>query len=224
MQTIMELRDILLESITKTEELALTILVQARDADAQESMEAANGILKRTNQISEWTSTRVEAWSLHYQNAHSFLRYVVRVDPNRLGAERLKNAIRQFDGNTPALAGCREMPIRHLNNTFLERPAERPTRKREDFALQELEPGTGLAAQIAHDIADTIAERLKTNQPVRLAGILRDLENVPWHELHLATGLAMQQLLIKHNITSTNEFVWTEIRSEAQIQDIQIKK
>jgi chromosome partition protein MukF len=224
MQTITELRDSLLESLTKTDELALLILVRARDAEVREAMEAAEGILKRTGQISDWTHTRMEAWSLHYQNVHSFLRYVVRVDPSRQVAERLKSAIGQFDEETPCLQICREPTIRHFNDAFLEKPPERPTRTREDFALQELEPGTGLAAQIAADIESRIGERLNAARSVRLAEILRELEQAPWHELHLATGLAMQRLLSNYKVASANDSSWANIRAEAEIQDIDIEK
>jgi chromosome partition protein MukF len=223
-RAITELRDSLLESLTKTDELALTILVRARDADAREAMGAADGILRRTNQISDWTHTRMEAWSLHYQNVHSFLRYVVRVDPNRQIAERLKSAIARFDENTGCLQICREPRIQHFSSAFLERPPERPSRPREDFVLEKLEPGTGLAAQMAADIETRIGARLNAGRSARLADILRELEKAPWHELHLATGLAMQRLLSNYKVASANDSTWTNIRGEAEIQDIDVKK
>jgi chromosome partition protein MukF len=224
MQTITDLRDSLLESLTKIDELAFEILVCARDAEAREAMEAADGILKRTSQISEWTRTRVEAWSLHYQNVHSFLRYVVRVDPNRQGAERLKNVIKQFDEQTPCLEICRELTIRHFNASFLERPTERPTRKREDFALGQLEAATGLVSQIATEIENRIQAKISSGQAVQLADVLREMHDAPWHELHLATGITMQRVLSAREVAPIRDSNWTSIRADAEIQDIHIER
>jgi chromosome partition protein MukF len=224
MQTIVELRDTLLGSLNKTEEIALDILVRARDAEAIDVMSAINGILKRTNQISEWTHARLEAWSLHYQNVQSFLRDVVRVDPNRQGAERLKNFIRAFDEKTPCLTVCGEPALQHLNTSFLVAPAERPTRHREDFAIGELEAEAGLAARIASDITGRIKTVLETRKSVHLSELLTTLESAPWQELHLATGIALQSLLSDHKIAAIHDYTWTKVRGTAEIQDIEIQK
>ena len=224
MQTIVELRDTLLGSLNKTEEIALDILVRARDAENADAMAAINGILKRTNQISEWTHARMQAWSLHYQNAQSFLRNVVRVDPNRQGAERLKNFIMLFDETTPCLSVCREPAILHLNNSFLIAPAERPTRQREDFAIGELELEAGIAARIASGITDRVKADLETRDSVRFSEILTSLEGVPWQELHLAAGIAMQSLLSNHEIAAIQDYAWTKVRGTAEIQDMEIQK
>jgi chromosome partition protein MukF len=224
MQTIVELRDTLLGSLNKTEEIALDILVRARDAGDTDAMLAVNGILKRTNQISEWTHARMEAWSLHYQNAQSFLRNVVRVDPNRQGAERLKNFIRAFDETTPCMAVCREPALRHLNTAFLVAPAERPKRQREDFKLEELEPEAGLAARIASGITERIKADLETRNSVLLSEVLTNLESVPWQDLHLATGIALQSLLNSYEIAAIRDYTWTKVRGTAEIQDIEVQK
>ena len=224
MQTIVELQDTLLGSLNKTEEIALDILVRARDAEETDAMAAVNGILKRTNQISEWTHARMEAWSLHYQNAQSFLRNVVRVDPNRQGAERLKNFIRSFEETTPCMTVCREPTIRHLNTSFLVAPAERPKRQREDFEVGELEPEAGLAARIASNITNRVRADLESKSSVLLSEVLTTLEPVAWQELHLATGIAMQSLLSNHQIAAIHDYVWTKVRGTAEIQDIEIQK
>lgn len=224
MQTIVELRDTLLGSLNKTEEIALDILLRARDAENVDAMAAANGILKRTNQISEWTHARMEAWSLHYQNAQSFLRDVVRVDPNRQGAERLKNFIRMFDETTPCMSVCREPGILHLNTSFLVAPTERPTRQREDFEIGEFEVEVGMAGRISSGITDRIKADLETRDSVRFSEILTSFENVPWQELHLAIGIAMQSLLSSHEIAAIRDYAWTKVRDTAEIQDMEIKK
>jgi chromosome partition protein MukF len=224
MQTIVELRDTLLGSLNKTEEIALDILVRARDAENAEGMAAANGILKRTSQIGEWTHTRMEAWSLHYQNVHSFLRNVVHVDPNRQFAERLKKFIRDFGESSPRFGVCREPGIRHLNSSFLEAPVERPTRPKADFKTEEFETEIGLAVQIAFDIKSRIEQGLMSRDSVRFSEIIRGLEGVPWHELHVATGAAMQNALTTHEIAAIRDYGWTRIRGTAEIQDIEIKK
>jgi len=223
-QTIMELRDTLLGTLNKTEEIALAIQVLARDAENIEAGSAAEGILKRTNQIGDWTRARMDAWSLHYQNAHSFLRNVLRVDPNRQVSERLKNIIRSFDENTPCLDLCRESTVRHLNNCFLEAPPERPTRARADFKIENFEPETGLAVRIASDITKRVETALKESHPVRLADILRTLETAPWQELHLATGIALQKIMASHEIAVIRDYTWTKLWGTAEIQDIEIKK
>jgi chromosome partition protein MukF len=224
MQTITDLRDSLLENLNKTDELALAILVLARDAEAKEAMESAEIILKRTAQISEWTRSRVEAWSLHYQNVHSFLRYVVRVDPNRQIAEGLKNAIRSFDLHTQCLAICRERRIEHFNDQFLQRPPERPTRSREDFVLQPLEAEVGLAVQLAADIEKVIEGRLNARGQANLADVLREVEDPRWQDLHVATGMLMQHLFKVYEVSLTTNRNWTAIRGDAEIQDIHLEK
>jgi chromosome partition protein MukF len=224
MQTIVELRDTLLGSLNKAEEIALDILLQARDAENVDAMAAVNGILKRTNQIGEWTHARMEAWSLHYQNAQSFLRNVVRVDPNRQGAERLKNFIRMFDENTACMSVFREPAILHLNTSFLVAPPKRPTRQREDFAIGELEMEAGMAARIATGITDRVKANLEIRDSVRFSEILTSLESVPWQELHLATGIAMQSLLSSHEIAAIQDYAWTKVRGTAEIQDMEIQK
>lgn len=224
MQTIVELRDTLLGSLNKTEEIALDVLVQARDAENTDAVAAVNGILKRTSQISEWTHSRMEAWSLHYQNAQSFLRNVVRVDPNRQGAERLKKFIMSFDEKTPCMAICREPGLQHLNALFLVAPAERPTRHREDFEIGDLEADAGLAARIAAGITDRVKADLENRNSVRFSEILTTLESAPWQELHLATGIALQSLLSDHRIAAIHDYTWTKVRGTAEIQDIEIQK
>ena len=224
MHTITELRDILLESLIKTDDIVLEISVQARNAEQREAMAAADGILRRTTQISEWTRTRVDAWSLHYQNVHSFLRYVVRVDPQRQIAERLKYAIRNFTNDKPCLNVCREPNIQHLNESFLELPPERPTRLREDFAMQTVDDESYPAAQLAKTISSQVADKLCTDGSVRLSEILRNLDEASWHDLHLATGLAMQQVLKVHDVELDHGHDWTAVRGTAEIQEIQIHK
>ena len=224
MHTITELRDILLESLIKTDDIVLDISVQARNAEQREAMAAADGILRRTAQISDWTQTRVDAWSLHYQNVHSFLRYVVRVDPQRQIAERVKDAIRNFTNDKPCLNVCREPNIQHLNESFLELPPERPTRLREDFAMQTVNEESHLVAQLAKTISNQVADRLCTNGSVRLSEILHNLDEVSWHDLHLAIGVAMQQVLKDHDAVLDREYDWTAVRGTAEIQDIQIHK
>ena len=161
---------------------------------------------------------------MNYQNVHSFLRNVVRVDPDRQVAERLKTIIRTFDETTPCLAVCREPTVRHLNTAFLEAPAERPTRPRADFKVEDLEPESSIVAQIACDIATRVEAALGANHPVHLVDILKTLETVPWQEFHLATGIAMQALLTNRDVSAVRDYAWKTIRGAAEIQDIEVQR
>ncbi len=65
---------------------------------------------------------------------------------------------------------------------------------------------------------------LATRDSVRLSDVLTNIESVPWQELHLATGIALQSLLSNHEIAAIRDYSWTKVRGTAEIQDIEVKK
>jgi hypothetical protein len=81
-----------------------------------------------------------------------------------------------------------------------------------------------MAARIASAITDRVKADLETRGSVRFSEILTSLESVPWQELHLATGIAMQSLLSNHEIAAIQDYAWTKVRGTAEIQDMEIQK
>jgi hypothetical protein len=218
-KTITDLRDILLASLGKIDDLVLDI---ASNANGSARL-AAQAILNRTNQIADWTHTRMEAWSLHYQNVTSFLQDVVRVDPKREIAMKLKSAIQTLPNDCSGFECCREVGFRQFNMAFLDLPAQRPRRPKEDFILHDLDVSPGEAKKLASSIVAAFAAKLKTEPLVCLADVLMEVEDARWADLHQATGLAMQHLLRNFEVTLENGFKWTPIRDRAEIQDIRCR-
>jgi chromosome partition protein MukF len=222
-QNIRQLYDVLLDSLNKAEEVALSIASQARISGEREATLAADGVLRRTTQIKEWTETRLDAWSMHYQNVLRFIEDVLRVDPERHVSEKLKHTIRSFDENFSRLEFCQEERTVHLNELFLEKPEERPTRAKRDSKVEVSEAALEQAGlKLAGEIQNRLDARLKTGSRVNLSSVLQEMDTANWTDLHVATGLALQKLLKDPRVVRPSLFSWTLIRGTAEIQDVEI--
>jgi len=216
-KTITDLRDILLGSIGTIDDIVLDIGMKAGHPSAKA---AAQGLLKRTAQIADWTRTRMEAWSLHYQNATSFLRDVLRVDPKREIAERLKAAIKTYPEDSLKLEVCRESGLRQFNAAFLDFPPPRPRRPKEDFVVEDVDAAPADAKKLAGEIIQKFEERIRSQKRAGLAEVLREVDQATWADLHQATGIVMQRLLRTFESIAEHDFQWTKVREQAEIQDI----
>src|SRR5690606_19306752 len=115
------------------QELAMT-------AGADDAEHAVRRAMEQVDRIGAWGSARQRAWSEYYQYVHRFLRDVVRLDPSRALAQRLRELLSGKSGRRHSLRVAAAPPLRLLRpveNLGERPPVRRPRKEREAPPVQE---------------------------------------------------------------------------------------
>lgn len=176
--TLRELHEVLLRSGHRLQGLLQDL------QDAVEASETAHGVETEIARVSEhvdriaaWGEARQLAWSEYYDHVQGYLRDVVRLDPSRALAARLRSMLAGELGRSYALTVARSSPLRVLREmaTVEPPPPPRKPRKQRDRPLDDdpaaPDPRDVLRERVAslldegvHELSD-VTERLVADLP-----------------------------------------------------------
>lgn len=128
-----ELHDLLLRHAHRLTAALFEIVEAAAAAGAGDAERAARAGCEQIERIAAWGGARQRAWSDYHEWVHRYLRDVVRLDPSRVLAHRLRE---QLAGEGPryALVVANAPSIRLLREDLVEPPSapvRRPKRERD---------------------------------------------------------------------------------------------
>jgi chromosome partition protein MukF len=138
--TLRELNEMLLRDAHQLQGVLQDVQELAVAAAAGDAEHAVRRAMEQVDRIGAWGSARQRAWSEYYQYVHRFLRDVVRLDPSRALAQRLRELLSGKSGRPHALRVAAAPPLRLLRpveNLGERPPVRRPRKEREKPPAQE---------------------------------------------------------------------------------------
>jgi chromosome partition protein MukF len=179
--TLRELNSILLRDAHQLTSTLQDIQELATERGSAEAEVATREVLDQVDRIASWGAARQRAWSEYYQYVHRFLRDVVRLDPERLLTQRLREQLAGKTGRAFALTVAAAPSIRLLRAvapSFEKPPVRRPRKepaqpiaeggtidprpKLESDVRRALEGGAGGLVAVTREVMDarsTVGER-----------------------------------------------------------------
>jgi chromosome partition protein MukF len=215
-RTLRELNDVLLRDTTHFVALLQELQALANGAGNAECEEAAQRVIEQVDRIAAWGSARQRVWSEYYQYVHTYLRDVVRLDPDRALSQRLRDHVAGWTERPYSLVVARTPSIRLLRP--LEARVEHPpvTRPHSD---RESQPTDVLAE-------NALGELLALVRAAVAAGA-SDLAGVEAHVLprlspqlrFAAAGHVADVLARLARVESALERPWREIIDRLEVED-----
>ncbi len=156
--TLRELNEMLLRDSHQLQALLQDVQELATAAGAEDAEHAVRRAMEQVDRIGAWGSARQRAWSEYYQYVHRFLRDVVRLDPSRALAQRLRDLLSGKSGRPHALRVAAAPPpslLRPVDNLGERPPVRRPRKERETPPTQEPveDPQAQLEARVRSAVA-----------------------------------------------------------------------
>jgi chromosome partition protein MukF len=216
--TLSELNEVLLHDTTQMIDLLQDVEQLAIAAGRAEAEEATHRVIEHVDRVAAWGRSRQVAWSEYYQQAHRFLRDVVRLDPTRALSERLRNQIAQWSRRRFALVVSAAGPLRIMRSLEArpERPAVvQPARDRE-LALEEIDFDVE-PAEIEERVRAARAAGATTLAEV-LRSVLSDMS--PARQFVMVGRVAQQ---VAPDATSERERAWREVPGGIEVEDWGLK-
>jgi chromosome partition protein MukF len=216
--TLSELNEVLLHDTTQMIDLLQDVEQLAIAAGRAEAEEATHRVIEHVDRVAAWGRSRQVAWSEYYQQAHRFLRDVVRLDPTRALSERLRNQVAQWSRRRFALVVSAAGPLRTMRSLEArpERPAVvQPARDRE-LALEEIDFDVE-PAELEERVRAARAAGATT-----LAEVLRSVLSEMGHARQFVmVGRVAQQ--VAPDATSERERAWREVPGGIEVEDWGLK-
>lgn len=138
--TLRELNEMLLRDAHQLQAVLQDVQELAAAAAATDAEHAVRRAMEQVDRIGAWGSARQRAWSEYYQYVHRFLRDVVRLDPSRALAQRLRELLSGKSGRRHALRVAAAPSLRLLRpveNLGERPPVRRPRKEREKPPAEE---------------------------------------------------------------------------------------
>lgn len=131
---------------------------------ADKCMRAAVSVAEQVDRIANWGAARQKAWSDYYDYVHRYLRDVVRLDPSRALAQRLRQQLAEHGTRPFALAIATDPGMRVLREPeALEPPppVRRPRKPREK-ELEAESPQEDPLLALEHAVREVLNEGSRT--------------------------------------------------------------
>ncbi len=214
--TLRELNEVLLQDTSHLQAVLQDIEQLAADANAPEAEAATRHVMEQVDRVAAWGTARQRTWSEYYQYVQSYLRNVVRLDPNRAVSQRLRDQLATFLAQPFGLVVADAPSIRLLRE--LEAHVERPpvTRPRQDREppLEDLPADSSPMALESH-VRHALAEGARS-----LAEVLaRVLPHVPPEERFRATGRVAALVSTEARVQAPHERTWTLVPGQLVVED-----
>ncbi len=183
--TLQELGEILLRDLGHLQAQLTEIESLAMEASERESEEAAQALAEQVDRVLAWGASRQRVWSEYYQFVQSYLRNVVRLDPERALSQRLRDQIKQLWHAPYSLIVAETAPLRILreDTEVVDRPPV--FRPRE---LRDRPPEPAVADRRWEEMEKSVEGALKAGVPTLHELLERLLPDVPPAERFLWTG------------------------------------
>jgi chromosome partition protein MukF len=218
--TLEELHTILLQEMGSAQNL----LSEIGDAAEHQGQDAAFDMVLRLqlqiDSIATWSKTFHATWSEYYTKAHEFIRFAIRIDPNRKLSQRLRESIKNYADQPWMLRTLQAPRFRHLRehddppaNRALVRVSVRPHREAEDYSAQR--------QQLEQSMLAALEQELRRAGTVVLSVFLQPyLETLDDDDLYFAVGLLHSWLMRNTKLLPLREHDWTPLRCTVEIQEI----
>ena len=218
---LVELHRLLMEQTSALQQQLLEIRDAAVDAGRMEADLATRTVLHQIERLEAWCEARFESWKRYFEDVHDFIQRVVRVDPGRAVAERLRDSVTAYLDAPWALTVATQPRYLHLREPEVERSREAMSRPRAD-RTPLLEP-SALEAPDALDPEALVAAALERDGHARLVDLLR--RHLPAAETHGADALAgalVEALARAGRPTPLFEPDWTAVGG-GEVQDLRVE-
>jgi chromosome partition protein MukF len=183
---------------------------------AQLALQSTVNLTDHVDRICAWGAVRQKAWSDYYEYVHRYLRDVVRLDPSRALAQRLRQQLLEHGKRPFTLAVAAEIGMRVLREPApLELPPpvrreRKPRDKEPASAVPTPDPLTVLEAQITELIAEGVGTLIELTE--RLTA---DLEP---NERFLTAGRIAELVGRLPQYQSVRERPWVNVSHDLSIE------
>lgn len=220
-RTLQELNDVLLRDTHGLTLLLDDVRELAEDGGAPDADEACRRLSEQLERITAWGAARQRAWSEYYQYVHRYLRDVVRLDPSRALAERLRAQLSGRSGRAFSLVVATQPPLAVPREVLIppEKPAlERPRRDREQPLV---EVGSEDKQRVlAGQVQAAVDAGARTLSAVTRAVI----ERLPREDRYLAAGQVAEVVTTLTKAASTREREWGRADDEIWIEEWSLER
>lgn len=218
--TLEELHTILLQEMGSAQNL----LSEIGDAAERQHQDVAFDMVLRLqlqiDSIATWSKTFHATWSEYYTKAQEFIRFAIRVDPNRKLSQRLRESIKHYPGQPWMIQALLTPRFRHLREhdelpaaRELARVCVRPHREAEDYSVHR--------EQMEQSMLVAVEQELQRTGTIVLSVFLQQyLEAFDDDDLYFAIGLLHSWLMRNTALLPLREHDWITLRGTVQIQDI----
>lgn len=188
--TLRELTELLLRDTHQLQSVLQDIGELAAAANQEAAEAAALRVADQLDRIAAWGAARQGAWSEYFQYVHRFLRDVVRLDPSRALAQRLRDQLAGASGRAfsltvaaaPPLTLLRDAVVPPDNTPAVSRPRRRRDREPEVGPVDD--PAAAFDARVADEVrggaralsavTNVVAGEVETDEQFAAAGRVAD--------------------------------------------------
>lgn len=218
--TLEELHKILLEEMGAAQNLLTEIGDVAERRDQTEAFDMVQRLQEQIGSISAWSHNFQSTWSEYYTKAHEFIRFNLRIDPNRKLAQRLRESVKQYARQPWAIQAPAGQKFRYLREDAyaparktLARVNVKPRREAEDVAEEK--------ENLKRRMIDAIKQVLQQEGRVVLSEFLQPyIHTFNDDDLFLVVGTLHGWLMSNVDVMPKRESAWIDLRDGIEIQDV----
>lgn len=213
-RTLQELNEILLRDTHHF--VALLQDIQALATAVPDAEAAAQRVIEHVDRIAAWGGARQRTWSEYYQDAHRFLRDVVRLDPDRALSQRLRDQLAGWTTRPFHLAIARAPTIRLLRP--LEARVDRPAVAR-PRADRDADPAWVDPQDLHAELESLVAAALESGSRTLADVIARVLPALPDGARYAAVGRIAGVVARSTQVRAELERPWVPVPGRLEIED-----
>ncbi len=218
---LVELHGLLIEQTSALQQLLLEIRDAAVDAGRPLADQAARVVLHQVERLDTWGEARFASWKRYFEDVHDFIQRVVRVDPSRAVAERLRDAVADYFDAPWSLTVTRQPRYLHLRAPDPSEAQARAARPTEDRAPHLEASAPDLAGEL--DPEALVAAALRTGGRARLVALLRaHLPGLDPDQADRLAGDLVEALALAGQPTPLRELRWTAVGA-GSVQDLVVE-
>lgn len=213
--TLTELNEVLLRDSLQFVTLLQEVYAFAEAAGVVNAQEAVQRVIEQVERIEAWARSRQSAWSDYYQYVHRYLRDVVRLDPDRALAQRLRDQLAGWTDRPFFLVRARDPSIRRLRDPSprVDRPVVMRPRADRERPPEEVAPDHGeldLDARV-HAALDEGASTLSEVTAFVLVAL-------PEAERFVAAGRVAARVAERVSVRSERDRPWVAVMDALEIE------
>jgi chromosome partition protein MukF len=218
--TLEELHKILMEEMGAAQNLLTEIGMAAQQQDQTEAYDMSERLQNQIDAINTWSNNFRATWSDYYTKTHEFIRFSIRVDPNRKLSQRLRQSLKDYRQQPWYLRLPAGDKYRHLRDEddlptskLLSRVSVKPQREATDVTEEREALHRALIA--------AASEQLQRDGALQLSSFLQPyLPTLDDDELFMAIGTLQAWLLRHADPVPKREADWVTLRGAIELQEV----
>lgn len=157
--TLRELHEIMLAQTHPLQHRLLDLRALAQVEAAESVRPMIDRLLDQIDRVVAWSAARQRSWSEYYEYVHGYLRDVVRLDPSRALAQRLREQLVRQRERPLALVVAAAAPMHELRDVEPREPppAVRRPKAERDKPVREHEPQPDPMDELEHAVQAQLA-------------------------------------------------------------------